>query len=95
MTQHYLDVSLLDPPEPLVQVMQAAHALRSGDYLHMHHRMWPRLLYRELEQHNFHHDTRQTADGFFEVFIWRADDCDAQQQAMQIARQLVPCQDEC
>lgn len=84
----FLDVSDLEPPEPLVKAMAAAERLEVGGYLHMRHRREPCLLYGNLEKRGFAHDTRQGSQGECEVFIWRQDDVAAQEAAQEEAAHL-------
>lgn len=85
-----LDVSDLEAPEPLLQVLDAAEALASGEYLHMYHRRQPCLLYGNLEQRGFDHDTRCGREVACEVFIWRRGDAAAAAAAGEAAAGLEP-----
>lgn len=85
-----IDVSALGPPEPLVLTLAAVEQLQQGEYLRMHHRMKPCLLYDELNQRGYDHDTRRAADGMCEVFIWRQGDGAAAAAARGTAAALPP-----
>ncbi|HKJ77580.1 MAG TPA: DUF2249 domain-containing protein [Gammaproteobacteria bacterium] len=85
-----VDVSDLEAPEPLVQVLDAAERLAPGEYLHMLHRREPCLLYGNLDQRGFAHDTRQGRDVACEVFIWRRGDEAAAAAANEAAADLAP-----
>ncbi len=80
----FLDVSDLEPPEPLIRALAEIDALKDGQYLHMCHHREPCLLYPNLEQRGFTHVTRASGDGF-DVFIWRKDDSVAEQAACATA----------
>ena len=77
-TERRIDVSGLEPPEPLEQGLAAAHALAPGEYLRMLHRREPYPLYQLLVQDGFRHLTRNGAASPFEILIWRAGDSDAE-----------------
>ncbi len=78
--ERFLDVSDLEPPEPLVRALAAVDLLEEGQYLHMRHRREPCLLYSNLDQQGFSHLTSASAGGF-DVFVWREDDSAAKQAA--------------
>jgi len=68
-----LDVSDLEPPEPLVLTLEAAEQLKPGQYVRMLHRREPCMLFGELGE-NFSHYQREGFTSAVEVFIWRSDD---------------------
>ena len=82
----FLDVSDLEPPEPLVRALAEIDTLNQGQYLHMRHRREPCLLYPNLEKRGFAHLTCAGEDGF-DVFIWRKDDSVAEQAACVAANE--------
>ncbi len=69
-----IDVSDLEPPEPLQQVLLAVDELDDGEFLHMIHRREPLLLYPELRRRGFSFITTFDRDHECEVFIWRDGD---------------------
>ncbi len=69
-----LDVSDLEPPEPLVQTLEAAEQLQSGQYLRMLHRRDPCMLYDNLDSDEYRHFQRKGTTTAVEVFIWRKND---------------------
>ncbi len=73
----FLDVSDLEPPEPLVQVLARIDSLESGQYLHVRHRREPCLLYPNLERRGFDHLSCSN-DSNFHIFIWRKEDAEAE-----------------
>jgi uncharacterized protein (DUF2249 family) len=73
-----LDVSDLEPPEPLERVLAALDELGDGEFLHMLHRREPFLLYPELERRGFRYLTFLDRDHECEVFIWRSGDTAAE-----------------
>ena len=68
--EHYVDVSNLEPPEPLEVILDAITDLPQGDYLKVHHRRNPIPLYGMLRDMGFESATHNPAPGHFEIFIW-------------------------
>lgn len=81
MSERILDVSELEPPEPLVRTLAAAEALPDGVYLRMLHRREPCLLPDNLRQRGFAFHQRPGVRTAVEVFIWRMGDAAAEQAA--------------
>ncbi len=69
-----LDVSLLEPCEPLERVLEAIKQLAPGDYLRVFHRREPHLLYPLLEKAGFSWHCLDNPSGQFEIYIWKAGD---------------------
>jgi len=81
-----LDVSDLEPPEPLELTLDAAEDLEPGQYLRMLHRRDPCLLYGNLDNNHFKYLQREGSATAVELFIWREGDtvaADAVQLALQ------------
>jgi len=72
--EHYLDVSMLEPCEPMEQTLAAIENLPQGDYLRVIHRREPHLIYPMLEKAGF--AWRSVAGGPSEVqiYIWHQGD---------------------
>jgi uncharacterized protein (DUF2249 family) len=74
-----LDVSMLEPCEPLNRTLAAIMELSEGDYLRVIHRREPHLLYPLLEKQGF---SRLTVAGHseaaFDIYIWRQQDTAAE-----------------
>ena len=83
--EQILDVSELEPCEPLERTLAAIEKLGEGDYLRVIHRREPHLLYPMLEESGFAWRTCQRGPSRFEIFIWRQDDAGAEQAVMQQA----------
>ena len=81
-----LDVSDLEPPEPLELTLDAAENLKSGQYLRMLHRRDPCLLYGNLDNNHFKYLQREGSTSAVELFIWREGDTEAA-DAVQLALQ--------
>jgi uncharacterized protein (DUF2249 family) len=69
-----IDVSMLEPCEPLERTLEAIQQLHPGDYLRVLHRREPHLLYPLLEKSGFTWRCRGDEPGGYEVFIWKTDD---------------------
>ena len=72
-----LDVSDLEPPEPLEQTLETAEQLKPGQYLRMLHRRTPCILYGNLNENNFKYIQRKGSTTAVEIFIWRENDTGA------------------
>ena len=81
-----LDVSDLEPPEPLELTLEAAEQLKPGQYLRMLHRRTPCILYGNLDDNDFKYFQRKGSTTAVEVFIWREND-DKAAKAVQLALQ--------
>ncbi|NJO18225.1 MAG: DUF2249 domain-containing protein [Thioploca sp.] len=73
-----LDVSQLEPCEPLEQILAILPTLQAGEYLQVLHRMEPQLLYPILTQAGYAWITKSGQTTSIEIYIWRADDNQAQ-----------------
>lgn len=72
-----LDVSMLEPCEPLEQVLEAIGKLASGDYLRVFHRREPHLLYPMLDKCGFSWLCLDDSSGGYEIYIWKSGDVTA------------------
>ena len=81
VTERLLDVSDLEPPEPLVLTLEAAGGLQAGEYLRMRHRRDPCLLFDNLRERGLAWLVRHGRDPAVEVFIWRGGDVEAERLA--------------
>lgn len=88
-----IDVSELEPPEPLVLTLEAADKLASGEYLRMRHRRFPCLLHDNLSERGFSESIRCGKSVACEVFIWRNGDAEAEQAALHAAEEFPPWQE--
>ncbi len=66
-----LDVRGLEPPLPLVRVLQSLETLDVGERLEMIHDRRPVLLYPQLEARGFAHETSEPDPGVVRVLITR------------------------
>lgn len=67
-----LNVSDLEPPEPLERILDALADLPEGDYLQVLHRREPHPLYGMLRNMGYHWQTTCHAPDRFEILIWPA-----------------------
>ena len=72
-----LNVSELEPPEPLERVLDAIETLQSGQYVRMLHNREPYPLYAILEDTGFKYRVCEGQETIFEIFIWRRNDAAA------------------
>ena len=71
MPEICLDVSRLEPCEPLERTLEALRQLPSGSWLRVFHRREPHLLYPMLEQLGFSWRLLPGKATTFELLIWR------------------------
>jgi uncharacterized protein (DUF2249 family) len=69
--EHLLDVSELEPCEPLERTLAALTTIGPGDRLRVRHRREPRLLFPLLEQQGFRWEMQCLGPHRIEVLIWR------------------------
>ncbi|WP_428608422.1 DUF2249 domain-containing protein [Sedimenticola sp.] len=69
-----LDVSTLEPCEPLERTLAAIEQLDVGDYLRVIHRREPHLLYPLLEKGGYAWRCQNNLSGGYEIFIWKRGD---------------------
>ncbi len=84
MAERLLDVSELEPCEPLEQTLAALPTLAPGDYLRVLHRREPYPLFPMLEQQGFGWFMRPGAATAVEVIIWRETDPQAATAALKL-----------
>ena len=86
LMEHFLDVSLLEPPEPFEQVLDLLPDLAAGDYLRVFHRCEPFPLYTILVQQDFGWQTYFDEHDMVHIFIWRSIDKPAASAAKRAGR---------
>ena len=74
-----LDVSHLEPPEPMEKILEAISALHPGQYLRVLIHRDPIPLYPILEREGFERITCLGVQSEFELIIWRSSDESATQ----------------
>ncbi len=78
-----IDVSMLEPCEPLERVLAALQQLVVGDYLRVIHRREPHPLYQLLQKGGFSWQTVECEPSRYEIFIWKQDDHMAEKMVLQ------------
>ena len=66
-----LDVRGLEPPEPMVRVLEAIDSLLREEVLCMVHNREPFPLYPVLAEQGYAHSTTVNDEGYYEIRIWR------------------------
>lgn len=66
-----LDVRGLEPPQPMIRVLQEAERLDPGAELEVHHDRRPTFLYPQLEDRGFVHETDEPEPGLVRIRIRR------------------------
>ena len=66
-----LDVRGLEPPHPMLRIFELLDHLAPGQRLLVIHERRPLLLYPQLEQRGFRHETEELGPGEFRITIWR------------------------
>ncbi len=79
--EQILDVSDLEPCEPLENILATIPNLQAGEYLRVLHRMEPHPLYPILTQKGYAWLTQEGQDVQIEVYIWRNTDAQAEAAA--------------
>lgn len=64
-----LDVRGLEPPEPMVQILERLDTLRPGQRLVVLHGRRPMLLYPQLDERGFLHDTEEVEAGLVRIVV--------------------------
>jgi hypothetical protein len=82
--ERVLDVSTLEPPEPLVRALEAIEALERGQFLRMLHRREPLLLFETLEKRGYRYSVGAGRHTAFEILIWNGADCAAERAARAV-----------
>ena len=68
-----VDVRGLEPPQPMVRVLEEIERLGPGARLEVHHDRRPLFLYPQLEDRGFRHETDEPEPGLIRIVIWKAD----------------------
>ena len=69
-----IDVSDLEPPEPLERILDTLADMADGDWLRVLHRRDPVPLYRMLKDMGYRWETHRLNTESFEILIWPAAD---------------------
>jgi uncharacterized protein (DUF2249 family) len=66
-----IDVRGLEPPRPMVSVLEALETLGPGEQLEVLQDRRPMFLYPQLDERGFVHETEDLAPGMVRIRIWR------------------------
>ena len=66
-----VDVRGLEPPLPMLRILELLDRLSPGQRLVVTHERRPVLLYPQLEERGFAHETKQVGPGEVQITIWR------------------------
>ena len=69
--ERVLDVRGLEPPQPMVRVLEEIDRLAPGTRLEVHHDRRPLFLYPQLEDRGFRHETDEPTVGLVRIRIWK------------------------
>jgi len=69
-----VDCRDLEPPEPLVKVLEAIEEMRNDEAVLMIHRKRPRLLFPKLREKGLSFSMTEAPDESIELLIWRDKD---------------------
>ncbi len=69
-----LDVSRMDPPQPMIEILQKIQELGPKDILEVSHHREPVPLYPQLEEAGFEHAIEKLGENQFRLRIWRKRD---------------------
>ncbi len=81
--ERVLDVSNLEPCEPMERSLAAMRTLACGDHLRILMRQEPFPLYDLIASGDYKHLTTPGSPHAFEVFVWRAGDAKAEAAVAQ------------
>ena len=66
-----IDVRGLEPPEPMVRIIEALPQVGQGSVLLVHHHREPLMLYDKLEHLGYEAATEKVSEGYYKVRITR------------------------
>ena len=72
-----VDAREMEPPEPLVRVMEAVDQFKSTEKVVMLHRHKPCQLLDKLDAKGLKHNTIEFEDGSVEITIWQETNADS------------------
>lgn len=84
--EQFLDVNLLEPPEPIERILSAIEILTQGSYLRVWIHREPFPLYDILDREEFSHAIHPGRHSLFELFIWHGHDKTARGLVQDVMR---------
>ncbi len=76
MQQVYINVSELEPPEPMTEILMALAQLLPDQYLKVLHRREPFPLYEKLAQAGWAYQCQSINENQFNIYIYRNTESD-------------------
>ena len=67
-----IDVRGLEPPEPMVRILEAVERLKAGHTIEVLHERRPLFLYPQLDERGFLHETDESQPGVVRIVIRHA-----------------------
>ncbi len=67
-----LDNRGLEPPEPMMRILDALETMGDGDTLVARNDRQPMFLYPELEERGYAHRTEPMDGGGYRITVWKA-----------------------
>jgi len=64
-----IDVRGLEPPEPMVRILEAVERLQAGETIEVLHERRPMFLYPQLDERGFRHETDEPEPGTVRIVI--------------------------
>ncbi len=66
-----IDCRELEPPEPMVRVLEAVQKMADNEAVLMVHRKYPRLLIPRLDEMKLSHRLIEESDDLVKLLIWK------------------------
>ena len=66
-----IDCRELEPPEPMIKVLEAVQLMGDDEAVIMVHRKRPRLLFPRLEELSLNYEITEESDDLVKILIWR------------------------
>ncbi|MEH6628520.1 MAG: DUF2249 domain-containing protein [Motiliproteus sp.] len=80
-----LDVSDLEPPQPMERILETLRQLQPGSALKVQHRREPIPFYPMLKELGYSRISRKLAEDRFVIFIWLTEDASLEPFCQQAA----------
>lgn len=66
-----IDVTLMEPPEPMMNILSAIELLNNNEILLVHHKRIPQFLFPELEERNFKWAIKEFSENDVKLLIYK------------------------
>jgi len=67
-----IDVTLMEPPEPMMNILSAIELLNNNEMILVHHKRIPQFLFPELEERNFKWAIKEFTDNDVKLLIYKS-----------------------